>query len=90
MKIRRLLGLGASLIAAGMILVFRFLYLFIARGGVTGNIQSLILAAVLLIVGFQVCLIGLIADLIGFNRKILEEILYRLRRAELEDDERGS
>jgi glycosyltransferase involved in cell wall biosynthesis len=86
--LRVFIGLGASLIAAGMILVFRFLYLFIARGGATGNIQSLILAAVLLIVGFQVCLIGLIADLIGFNRKILEEILYRLRRAELEDDER--
>ena len=45
--------------------------------------QSLILAAVLLIVGFQVLLIGLLADLIGFNRMILEELLYRLRRLEL-------
>jgi len=34
----------------------------------------------LLIVGFQIVLIGLLADLIGFNRKILEEILYRLRK----------
>jgi len=34
-------------------------------------------------VGFQVLLIGLLADLIAFNRKILEEVLYRLRRLEL-------
>jgi hypothetical protein len=46
-------------------------------------LQSLILSAILLIVGFQVGLIGLIADLIGFNRMILEETLYRLRRVEL-------
>lgn len=84
--LRVFLGLGALLIAAGMILGLRFLYLFVARGGATGNIQSLILAAVLLIVGFQVCLIGLIADLIGFNRKIMEEVLYRMRRVDLEQD----
>jgi hypothetical protein len=85
--LRVFLGLGALLIGAGVILVLRFLYLFIVRGGMTGNVQSLILAAVLLIVGFQVCLIGLIADLIGFNRKIMEEVLYRMRRMDLERDE---
>jgi hypothetical protein len=40
-----------------------------------GHVQSVILAVVLFIVGFQTWLIGLIADMIGFNRKILEEIL---------------
>ena len=61
-------------------------HIFIVGQGVAGHIQSLILAAILLIVGFQVCLIGLMADLIGFNRKILEEILYRVRRMELGED----
>ena len=56
----------------------RFLVLFILRGGNTGNVQSLILAAVLMIIGFQTLIIGLLADLIAFNRKILEEILYRV------------
>ena len=51
--LRVFLGLGALLIGAGVILVLRFLYLFVVRGGMTGNVQSLILAAVLLIVGFQ-------------------------------------
>ena len=51
-----------------------------------GHVQSLILMAVLLIGGMQTFLIGLLADLVGFNRKILEESLYRLRRIELELD----
>jgi glycosyltransferase involved in cell wall biosynthesis len=77
--------LGLLLILAGTIPGIRFLYFFFLEGR-AGHIQSLILSAILLIVGFQVLLIGLVADLIGFNRKILEEVLYRLRRAEIEND----
>jgi hypothetical protein len=46
-----------------------------------------VLSAVLLIVGFQTFLIGLVADLISFNRKLLEEMLYRLRKAGLDDND---
>jgi glycosyltransferase involved in cell wall biosynthesis len=81
--------LGGILITAGVALGVRFLVLFIVRGGVTGNIQSLILAAVLLIVGFQVCLIGLIADAVSMNRRMVEDALYRLRRADLDREEDG-
>jgi glycosyltransferase involved in cell wall biosynthesis len=69
----------------GFIGTIRFLYFYIIGQG-SGHVQSLILSAVLLIVGFQVFLIGLVADLIGFNRQVLEEMLYRLRRLELGDD----
>ena len=76
-------GLGLLLIAGGLLPGLRFLYFYIiGQGG--GHVQSLILAAVLLIVGFQTLLIGLLADLIGFNRKILEDMRYRVRRLELE------
>lgn len=68
---------------AGLIGSGRFLYFF-AIGQGAGHVQSLILSAVMLIVGFQIFLIGLVADLIGFNRKVLEEVLYRLRRQELD------
>jgi glycosyltransferase involved in cell wall biosynthesis len=88
--LRIFLVLGGLLVSAGTLLGLRFLYLFMTSGGAAGHIQSLILAAILLIVGFQVCLIGLVADLIGFNRKILEEILYRQRRMELEQDAEDS
>ena len=75
-------GLGILLITAGLIPGIRYLY-FILTGQAGGHVQSLILSAILLIVGFQVLLIGLLADLLGFNRKILEELLYRVRRMEL-------
>ena len=42
----------------------------------------MILAAILLIVGFQIFAIGLVADLVSANRKILEETLYHVRKQE--------
>lgn len=76
--------IGALMLLAGMGIGLRFLFLRFVQGLGGGNIQSLILAAVLLIVGFQTVLIGLVADLISFNRKILEEVNYRLRVIEID------
>ena len=76
--------IGAILIFGGVAIGIRYLY-FITTNQGAGNVQSLILAAILSIIGFQVLLIGLLADLVGFNRAILEDILYRLRRIELKD-----
>ena len=78
--------IGGTLIASGAVLGLRFLYFFLQGVG-TGKVQSLILASILTIVGFQVCLIGLIADLVRLNRKMLEEMLYRVRRMELSTGE---
>lgn len=74
--------LGGAMIIAGMLPGVRFLWFFVA-GERVGHIQSLILAAILIIVGFQILLIGLLADLIANNRKLLEETLYRVRKMEL-------
>ncbi|MFZ5917798.1 MAG: glycosyltransferase family 2 protein [Chloroflexota bacterium] len=81
--LRVFLVIGGALILIGLVIGLRFLFFYLAGRGM-GHVQSLILAAILTIVGFQVCLIGLIADLVGFNRKILEETLYRVRQLELE------
>ena len=75
-------AIGAALLALGAILGARFLWHF-AEGDRAGHIQSLILAAVFLIVGFQTMLIGLVADLISVNRRLSEEVLIRLRRFEV-------
>ena len=75
--------IGGAMLAAGFGLGLRFLYFYITSNS-AGHIQSLILAAILLIVGFQTTLIGLLADLIGANRKILEEVLYQLKKMGLE------
>ncbi len=81
--------LGTIVALVGVALGMRYVYfLLLGQGG--GKVQSLILAAVLLIVGFQIFMIGLLADLIGFNRKILEEILFRLRRNEINQSDSPS
>lgn len=69
----------------GLLLGIRYLY-FYSIGQGAGHIQSVILAAVLIIVGVQTFLIGLVADLVGFNRKILEDLLYRTKRIELNEN----
>src|SRR5437763_13403234 len=73
--------IGALLILAGAAIGMRFLWFFF-EGDRAGHVQSLILAAVFLIVGFQRMLIGLVADLISVNRRLSEEVLIRLRRLE--------
>lgn len=82
--LRVFLTIGGILIAGGVTLGLRFLYFFVLEGGM-GHVQSLILAAILAIVGFQVCLVGLIAELVRLNRKMLEEALYRARQMGLEN-----
>jgi glycosyltransferase involved in cell wall biosynthesis len=63
----------------GTILGLRYLFFYLDGTG-AGHIQSLILAAVLLILGGLLVIVGLIADLISVNRKLLENVEYRLQR----------
>lgn len=74
--------IGGIIMGGGILIGLRFLYFYFVSGG-AGHIQSLILAAVLLIVGFQVFVMGLLADLIGSNRQLIENALYRLRKMEM-------
>ncbi len=75
--------IGGLLMLGGVAIGLRFVVLRYILGQEVNQIQSLILAAVLSIVGFQTLMIGLVADLIAFNRKILEEVLYKLRKSEI-------
>ena len=74
--------IGATIFLAGAALVVRFLYYYFTGTGM-GHVQSLILSAVLMIVGFQVLLIGLVSDVISGNRKLLEDLVYRVRSIEI-------
>jgi glycosyltransferase involved in cell wall biosynthesis len=73
--------IGFVALFAGLATSARFLYFYVTGSG-GGHVQSLLLAAVLLIVGFQVMLMGLLADVISANRKLLEDLLYRARSNE--------
>ena len=75
--------IGLSVFALGVAGGLRFLYYLMVVDRGTGHLQSLILSAVLMIVGFQVVLIGLLADVISANRKLLEDLVYRVRSLEI-------
>lgn len=77
--------LGSVPFSLGFLLCCRWLWLF---WGIIGDdpakprVPSLILAAMLILIGVQLWIFGLIADLMGVNRQLLEDIQLRLRRQE--------
>jgi glycosyltransferase involved in cell wall biosynthesis len=79
--------LGSVPFSLGFLLCCRWLFLF---WGIIGDdpakprVPSLILAAILILIGVQLWIFGLIADLMGVNRQLLEDIQLRLRRREYE------
>mgnify|MGYP005846674753 CR=1 FL=1 len=75
--------IGALFFGAGVFIGLRFLYHYFTQGG-AGHIQSLILAAILLILGVQILVLGLVADIIGSNRRLIEDALYRVKKMETE------
>jgi len=74
---------GLVFFGAGVLVGLRFVYFYVIGEG-AGHIQSLILTAILLLVGVQLALFGLVAELIGNNRKMLEDIQWRMRKLEVE------
>ena len=66
----------------GTVIGIRFLYYYFTNQG-SGHIQSLILATTLIIIGVQTFLLGLQADVISANRKLLEDIQFRVKKLEL-------
>jgi glycosyltransferase involved in cell wall biosynthesis len=82
-------SIGMALLTAGAIPILRFLYLW-GTGNGSGHVQSLVLGGVFVILGFVTLLVGLVADLINFNRQLIEIILEKVRRLEMEQQRAGS
>lgn len=78
-------AIGLIVILPGLLGFGRFLYYFFTVGG-EGHIQSLIFSTVLINIGFIVFMFGIIADLIGNNRKLIEKALYKIKKMELKKD----
>jgi len=81
--------IAAPFVVMGILFLLNAAYVFIGRrifeDFTRDNLQSLTLGTGFLVLGFIVFLIGLVADRIGGNRRMLEELLYRVRLAELDD-----
>jgi glycosyltransferase involved in cell wall biosynthesis len=76
------LYIGGTIFGVGLIIALRFLYFYFIQN-TAGHVQSLILSAIFMMIGFQVIILGLVANLIGSNRRLLEDALYRIKKIEL-------
>ena len=74
---------GATCFIIGFLLGARFIYFYMVGDG-DGHIQSIILSGILMTTGFLMSVIGLVADLISVNRKLLEQIDWRVKNIEEE------
>jgi glycosyltransferase involved in cell wall biosynthesis len=83
--LRVFLIIGLLPVSVGFILLARF-GVFYFQGQGSGHVQSLIFAAILIVLGFLTFLLGFLADLIARNRRLNEEINYRLRKMDLEKE----
>jgi len=82
---RFFMSIGALLFTLGSLIGIRFLWYFLnGQGG--GHIQSLILASILIGIGFQTIMVAFIADLLSVNRRLLEELQYKSRKAKADKD----
>ena len=79
--LRAFVGTGLLIAIAGAIPIMRFIVLW-ALGDSDGHIQSLVIGGALLVVGVLTGLMGMLADLIGANRKLIEATLAEVRRME--------
>lgn len=71
--------IGGIIFLIGFLIGVRFLVFFVQGEG-NGHVQSLILSSTLLLLGFETFIVGLQADIIAANRKILEDIQYRIKK----------
>ena len=76
---------GGVIFLLGTVLGIRFLYHFFGGSG-SGHIQSLILCSTLILLGSETIILGFMASLIAANRKILEDIQYRVKEMDYRND----
>jgi glycosyltransferase involved in cell wall biosynthesis len=81
---RVFLMLGAFPMAVGALLTLRWLLLYLAFDTDRSHVPSLVAAAVLLILGALFWLCALLGELVGINRRLLEDTQHHLRRERLE------
>ncbi|MBJ6727321.1 glycosyltransferase family 2 protein [Geomesophilobacter sediminis] len=78
---RFFMSVGVALFSIGLVVGLRFLWFYLSGDG-SGHVQSLILASILLGVGFQTMLTAFLADLLAVNRRLMEDVQYRVKRLE--------
>jgi glycosyltransferase involved in cell wall biosynthesis len=78
---RFFMSVGVTVLSLGLAGGIRYLYYYTIGNG-AGHVQSLILSSILLGVGFQTILTAFLADLLAVNRRLMEDVQYRLKKLE--------
>ena len=73
--------IGGTTLLTGLALLARFIMLYLLDNG-NGHIQSLIIASILISTGFQTMVFGVLADLLSINRKLIEDVQFRIKKME--------
>lgn len=76
--------LASLFFTVGFLVGLRFLYFYLFSNG-AGHIQSLILAAILIITSVQIGVIAILSELFCINRKLLEDIQRRIKLQDLQN-----
>jgi glycosyltransferase involved in cell wall biosynthesis len=82
---RFFMSVGLTLLCLGLIGGIRYLCFYFS-GDSAGHVQSLILASILLGVGFQTILTAFLADLLAVNRRLMEDVQYRVKKLEFSEE----
>jgi len=72
---------GLVSLGLGAVLLLRFLWFYFTEGG-AGHVQSVVIGSLLAGAGLFLIALGLLADQVAVNRQLLEDIEWRLRRAD--------
>jgi hypothetical protein len=78
---RFFMSVGLTVLSLGLVGGIRYLYYYVIGDG-DGHVQSLILSSILLGVGFQTILTAFLADLLAVNRRLMEDVQYRVKKLE--------
>ena len=82
---RTFFTIGAIFFIAGFAIGVRWLYLFFVMGTARTHVPSLILASIFIILGTLIGMMAVIGDLLAVNRRLLEDIQYRIRNLEVDN-----
>jgi hypothetical protein len=80
--LRTFVVIGGVVCVLGLAGLLRFVYFWLLGDG-AGHIQSVTISGVLVIIGFQLGMLGILADVLSVNRQLTEDILLRLKREEM-------
>ena len=78
--LKTFLGAAVPFLLIGVVLIVRVIIIALGRGGQFGNVPSLLAGVISLLIGLLLVVTGIVADRIRENRRLLEEILYRVRK----------